>query len=305
MTKARLSIIPFRAATDRSLKGSDLRILCLLGRHVDRAGWCSRSQVKMAKEIGCSRSTIFRAINRLVWAGYVECYVQEADNGRDGAHLYHVIFEDAEHPADIPAPPAGLSAPPAHLEPAPPARPKPAAKNDPFRTTPSKRIERERVRERGGESRQEPSAGTRVPLIRRFFSSAAEFQDLPASNWIAVSDNNANKINCLSDRNVRETGENEPFLTRTERIVCSPPEPCRHLGQAVRGLQVALEGTADSLLFSTMPACPCDRAAPGVEVAQHSGGGRKVTGAARLDRRLPEVFTRASFPNFFARNKPK
>ena len=44
----RLSIIPAGPIFDRSLEGRDLQVLGLLGCHTDKAGWCSRSQVKMA-----------------------------------------------------------------------------------------------------------------------------------------------------------------------------------------------------------------------------------------------------------------
>lgn len=86
MSGPRLSIIPARAATDKSLKPRDLQVLCVLGRHTDDLGWCRRSQVKMAEEMGCARSTVFESINRLIDAGYLERHVQESDSGRDSAH---------------------------------------------------------------------------------------------------------------------------------------------------------------------------------------------------------------------------
>jgi len=47
----RYSITPAAAATDPRLEPQDLQVLCLLGRHTDRNGWCQRSQVKMAGEL--------------------------------------------------------------------------------------------------------------------------------------------------------------------------------------------------------------------------------------------------------------
>ena len=79
MTGPRLSIIPARAATDRALKPRDLQVLCVLGRHTNDAGWCRKSQVKMADEMGCARATVFDAIERLVKAGYIERHVIEED----------------------------------------------------------------------------------------------------------------------------------------------------------------------------------------------------------------------------------
>lgn len=161
MSGPRLSIIPARAATDPALKPRDLQVLCVLGRHTDDLGWCRKSQVKMADEMGCARSTVFDAIERLVKAGYLERYVQEEASGRDSPHLYRVVL-DPKHPAIDTVPeadsepldpcrqvgtPADISAPPADPEPAPPAGPGPAPKNDPLRTTLSERGERARAQE--------------------------------------------------------------------------------------------------------------------------------------------------------------
>lgn len=151
MSGPRLSIIPARAATDPALKPRDLQVLCVLGRHTDDLGWCSKSQVKMAKEMACARSTVFEALERLIAAGYLERYEQEGANGRDCPHLYRVIL-DPRHldPAAIdidddgPADPADQSAPPAGIS-APPAGPGPAPKNDSLRTE-----ERGRAREGNG-----------------------------------------------------------------------------------------------------------------------------------------------------------
>jgi hypothetical protein len=163
MSGPRLSIIPARAATDPALKPRDLQVLCVLGRHTDDLGWCRKSQVKMADEMGCARSTVFDAIERLVKAGYLERHVQEEDNGRDSPHIYRVILDpahpsvgavrDADTPCRYVGTPAGISAPPAGPESAPPAGSGPAPKNDPFRTTDSEREEKdapEGEREDGG-----------------------------------------------------------------------------------------------------------------------------------------------------------
>ena len=163
MSGPRLSIIPARAATDRALKPRDLQVLCVLGRHTDDLGWCRKSQVKMADEMGCARSTVFEAIERLVKAGYVERHVQTEDNGRDSPHVYRVVLDpihpqvsavvDVDDPCRLAGTPADISAPPAGPEAAPPAGPEPAPKNDPFRTT--HQNERERARDRDAEKEVE------------------------------------------------------------------------------------------------------------------------------------------------------
>lgn len=124
----RFSIIPAGAVTDGRLKGRDLQVLCLLGRHTDRQGWCRRSQVKMALEIDCARATVQASLGRLYSAGWVERRVEELPSGADTAHSYRVLLDrnrsdppaDRSAPCHDPAPPAGSeAAPPADSEPAP------------------------------------------------------------------------------------------------------------------------------------------------------------------------------------------
>lgn len=179
---ARFSIIPGWIVTDPRLKGRDLQVLCLLGRHTDKHGWCIRSQVKMAAQLDCARSTVQASIDRLVDIGVLEKHVEESPSGRDSAHSYRVIYDRAPPsgydfdayqdrdrqefgpmegtsyeapPADIPAPPAGPGS-------APPAGPGSAPINDPYLTTPEKREERERGRD-GDEGEEDPKS-----LERRF-----------------------------------------------------------------------------------------------------------------------------------------
>ncbi|WP_316229030.1 helix-turn-helix domain-containing protein [Bradyrhizobium sp. SZCCHNR1070] len=72
MSRPRLSIIPAGAIFDRSLEPRDLQVIGLLGCHIDKAGWCRRSQVKMAAQLGCGRASVQRSLERLVDAGWVE-----------------------------------------------------------------------------------------------------------------------------------------------------------------------------------------------------------------------------------------
>lgn len=85
----RFSIIPPGAVTDPRVTPRALQVLCLLGRHIDRGGWCSRSQVKMAKELGCGRSTVVEACQLLEETGWIET----RRNGRGS-----VGPETSEHP---------------------------------------------------------------------------------------------------------------------------------------------------------------------------------------------------------------
>lgn len=98
MGNPRLSIIPAGAITDRSLEPRDLQVLCLLGRHTDHAGWCRRSQVKMAGELHCSRGSVQNSLERLVNAGWVEKQrrdkeVEEAGKHPSRSYAYRVLLD--------------------------------------------------------------------------------------------------------------------------------------------------------------------------------------------------------------------
>lgn len=116
MTDPRLSIIPAGAVLDNKLEPRDLQVLCLFGRHIDRKGWCRRSQVQMAKEIGCARSTVQASIDRLIDAGWLQ---KRAENDphtkgiRASAFEYRVVLDVPDQPQDVVGAPADRSAPPA------------------------------------------------------------------------------------------------------------------------------------------------------------------------------------------------
>ena len=92
MKMARFAIIPGWIVTDTRLKGRDLQVLCLLGRHTDKLGWCRRSQVKMAEQLDCARSTVQASLDRLSIIGVVEKHLEVSKDGRDSAHWYRVIL---------------------------------------------------------------------------------------------------------------------------------------------------------------------------------------------------------------------
>lgn len=98
MSNPRFSIIPAGAVTDRSLEPRDLQVLCLLGRHTDKLGWCIRSQVKMAREIACSRASLQNSLDRLVEAGWVQkkrldTEVEEAGGRPSRSYAYRVLLD--------------------------------------------------------------------------------------------------------------------------------------------------------------------------------------------------------------------
>lgn len=95
----RYSTTPGRFAADKRAQGSHMRVLLLLGRHTDNEGWCVRSQVRMAGELGLSRETVNRAIADLVAWGYVQKTSQ--DTTRRSVCFYRVML-DSPHPPQMP-----------------------------------------------------------------------------------------------------------------------------------------------------------------------------------------------------------
>lgn len=197
MSDARFSIIPGWIVTDPRLKGRDLQVLCLLGRHTSRKhGWCRRSQVKMAEELSCARSTVQASIDRLVEIGGVERREVISESGRDSAHWYRVIYDVQTHqsafsewdaldveefgpiegeieaapPCRYIGTPAGISAPPAGPGSAPPADSGPAPINDSCLTPPAEREEREGAGARAGAEKKPMSYADLVKRVQRFVS---------------------------------------------------------------------------------------------------------------------------------------
>jgi hypothetical protein len=93
----RFSIIPAGAVTDPRIEARDLQVLCLLGRHIDDLGWCRRSQVRMAKELGCARSTVQGSLDRLIAAEWVQKRPEPRGPQGDTAHSYRVRLDHDEN----------------------------------------------------------------------------------------------------------------------------------------------------------------------------------------------------------------
>ena len=92
----RYSIIPAGAVADQRLEGRDLQVLCFLGTHTDKRGWCFLRQGEIARQLGTSRSTVQRSLARLIDAGYVT--TRDFTGPRPHAcHAYRVIM-DADDP---------------------------------------------------------------------------------------------------------------------------------------------------------------------------------------------------------------
>lgn len=96
MSHPRLSIIPAGAIFDRSLEPRDLQVLGLLGIYTDKAGWCRRSQVKMAAQLKCGRSSVQRSLENLVVSGWVEKKRppwSNAEGPPSNSYMYRVVLD--------------------------------------------------------------------------------------------------------------------------------------------------------------------------------------------------------------------
>jgi len=96
LSHPRLSITPAGAIFDQSLEPRDQHVLNLLGCYTDKAGWCRRSQVKMAKQLKCGRASIQRSLDRLVEAGWVEKKRppwSNPDGQPSNSYMYRVVLD--------------------------------------------------------------------------------------------------------------------------------------------------------------------------------------------------------------------
>lgn len=85
-----LCIIPAAALLDESLTGTDIRVLCAIGKHTDRNGvGCWAKAATLAEEARVSRNQFFISTRRLLASGYIE-----RDSGKEeGAPSnYAIVF---------------------------------------------------------------------------------------------------------------------------------------------------------------------------------------------------------------------
>lgn len=100
---SRFSIIPARAVYDSRLSPHALKVLCALGVHSDKSGWCYPSLKKIGALIGCSRQTVSGHISILVRLGYIESRIQKRDDGGQSSNLYRILMDvgDPETASDL------------------------------------------------------------------------------------------------------------------------------------------------------------------------------------------------------------
>lgn len=96
----RFIIIPAIALDMPDLKANDLKILCAIGAHTDRAGWCNLKQQTIADRAGFSRSYVCKRLKVLEDdLGLIEQHHQTRSHRGQVASHYRLIF-DIDVPPD-------------------------------------------------------------------------------------------------------------------------------------------------------------------------------------------------------------
>lgn len=87
---------------------TSLKLLCYLGRHTNKGGWCRVKQKKIAEDLGLARSTVQANLDLLYERGWVEKRAEgwegvPANPGRQpfAAYSYRVVIDRAAD--DLPA----------------------------------------------------------------------------------------------------------------------------------------------------------------------------------------------------------
>src|SRR5690349_2916789 len=97
---ARFAIVPARAIDDPNLSHIDLRVLGVIGYHLDRhSNEAFPKQATIAARLGVTRETVNRSIARLVKNGYVRVRPTSRQDGGNSTSVYHVILDPP--PGDV------------------------------------------------------------------------------------------------------------------------------------------------------------------------------------------------------------
>lgn len=97
----RISFVPAGVYADQSLMPRDRDVLGVLCASTNKAGRCYRSQVKIAELLGVARSTVYRAIKRLIKAGWLECFNGKRADGGRCSYTYRVINKAVPSPKQM------------------------------------------------------------------------------------------------------------------------------------------------------------------------------------------------------------
>ena len=96
--RPRISFVPAGVYADQSLMPRDRDVLGVLCSSTDGNGICYRSQSKIAKLLGVARSTVYRAISRLMASGWLLRNEGMRPDGGRCSYTYQVINKDVPVP---------------------------------------------------------------------------------------------------------------------------------------------------------------------------------------------------------------
>ena len=189
---------------DAGLPALDFRVLCHLWRRRNhRTGLCCPSAASIAKIVGCTRKTVFPALDRLEGSGHLI----RLRKSFGGSNLYELVVSEA-------APIVPL--------------------NGTIETAPNRPPQRDMNRPPKGDANRPPKGDTKVPLTKvppkevcvsaeplpshtPAFLSAVQTdyptKDIPAI-WLAMLAEYANKPQRLTEAKLREWSERETVKVR-------------------------------------------------------------------------------------------
>ncbi|KZL01588.1 MULTISPECIES: helix-turn-helix domain-containing protein [unclassified Pseudovibrio] len=99
--RPRISFVPAAVYADQTLMPRDRDVLGVLCSSTDKNGICYRSQVKIAELLGVARSTVYRAISRLMASGWLQRNEGKRPDGGRCSYTYRVINKDMPVPEQM------------------------------------------------------------------------------------------------------------------------------------------------------------------------------------------------------------
>lgn len=90
---ARFSVIPARAFDDSGLTHLDIRVLGVIGYHIDRNNEAWPKQETIAQILNVARGSVNRCISRLKERGYLEIVHTSRDDGGNAHARYRVLLD--------------------------------------------------------------------------------------------------------------------------------------------------------------------------------------------------------------------
>lgn len=96
---ARFSVIPAAAVIDSRLSLRELSVLCAIGIHTDRNGWCYPSSERLGEMLGVSGGMVRQSVAVLAKCGYVQIVGRRREDGGQSSNAIRVMM-DAEQPSE-------------------------------------------------------------------------------------------------------------------------------------------------------------------------------------------------------------